>query len=53
MLNAGSGDGLHKAHEIVPTMSADDIPEAGRLSGRLLEADMFVRRHHPEGSTPD
>ncbi|MFF5217957.1 tetratricopeptide repeat protein [Micromonospora sp. NPDC000442] len=45
MLNVGSGDGVHAAHAIVPGMTVDEIHEAGRLSGRLLEADIFVQRH--------
>ncbi|MEU5790960.1 tetratricopeptide repeat protein [Micromonospora purpureochromogenes] len=44
MLNIGSGDGIHEAHEIAPRMTADQIYEAGRLSGRLLEADLFAQR---------
>ncbi|MEO3928451.1 tetratricopeptide repeat protein [Micromonosporaceae bacterium B7E4] len=44
MLNVGSGDGIHDAHEIVPRMTPDEIHDAGRLSGRLLEADLFVER---------
>jgi len=47
MLNIGSGDGIHEAHRIVPRMSADDIHEAGRQSGRLLEADLFVQQQDP------
>ncbi|MFI6263017.1 tetratricopeptide repeat protein [Micromonospora sp. NPDC051006] len=44
MLNVGSGDGIHEAHEIVPGMTTDEIHEAGRLSGRLLEADLLVQQ---------
>ncbi|GAA0221257.1 tetratricopeptide repeat protein [Cryptosporangium japonicum] len=44
LLDVGSGDGIHEAHLIVPRMSAEEIHEAGRLSGRRLEADEFVRR---------
>jgi TPR repeat protein len=46
MLDAGSGDGIHEAHRIVPGMSDDEIHEAGRLAGRLLDADAFVRQRH-------
>jgi TPR repeat protein len=42
MLQAGNGDGIHQAHKIVPRMTDDQIHEAGRLSGHLLEAHMFV-----------
>ncbi|MFI6782637.1 tetratricopeptide repeat protein [Micromonospora sp. NPDC050276] len=44
MLNVGSADGIHEAHGIVSRMTSDEIHEAGRLSGRLLEADLFVQR---------
>ena len=44
MLDVGSGNGIHEAHAIVPRMTAEEIYEAGRLSGRLLEADLFVQR---------
>ncbi|WP_446217408.1 tetratricopeptide repeat protein [Micromonospora sp. IBHARD004] len=44
MLNVGSGDGIDEAHAIVPRMTAGEIHEAGRLAGRLLEADLFVQR---------
>ncbi|WFE44131.1 hypothetical protein [Verrucosispora sp. WMMD1129] len=53
MLNVGSGDGMHEAHEIVPRMTADEIYEAGRLSGRLLEADLFVQRQAPRSAASD
>ncbi|MFG2040628.1 tetratricopeptide repeat protein [Dactylosporangium sp. NPDC048998] len=46
MLDAGSGDGIHEAHKIVPRMSDDEIHEAGRLAGRILEADVFVAQRH-------
>jgi TPR repeat protein len=52
MLNVGSGDGLHEAHAMVPRMTADEIYEAGRLSGRLLEADLLVQRK-TQGATSD
>ncbi|SCL14434.1 hypothetical protein GA0070616_0439 [Micromonospora nigra] len=42
LLDADNGDGIHEAHKIVPMMTDDQIHEAGRLSGRLLEADVFV-----------
>lgn len=45
MLDLGSGDGIHEAHKIVSRMTADEIYEAGRLAGRLLEADTFVQKH--------
>ncbi|MEE6259078.1 tetratricopeptide repeat protein [Plantactinospora sonchi] len=44
LLNVGNGDGIHEAHGIAPSMTEDEIHEAGRLSGRLLEADLLVRR---------
>ncbi|WP_143175440.1 tetratricopeptide repeat protein [Cryptosporangium aurantiacum] len=44
MLDAGNGNGIHEAHGLVPHMSVDEIHEAGRLSGRLLEADLFARQ---------
>ncbi|MET8838222.1 tetratricopeptide repeat protein [Micromonospora sp. NPDC004540] len=53
MLNAGSGDGIHEAHAIVPRMTADEIHEAGRLSGRLLEADLFVQRQASPSAASD
>jgi TPR repeat protein len=46
MLNVGSGDGIHEAHKIVPVMTDDQIHEAGRLAGRISEADVFVVRRH-------
>ncbi|MEU8265231.1 tetratricopeptide repeat protein [Micromonospora sp. NPDC048999] len=53
MLNVGSGDGIHEAHAIVPRMTADEIHEAGRLSGRLLEADLFVLRQASPSAASD
>ncbi|MEV6376916.1 tetratricopeptide repeat protein [Micromonospora musae] len=53
MLDAGSVDGIHEAHAIVPRMTADEIHEAGRLSGRLLEADLFVQRQAAMSHTSD
>ncbi|MFG3691670.1 tetratricopeptide repeat protein [Micromonospora sp. NPDC047740] len=53
MLNVGSGDGIHEAHAIVPRMTADEIHEAGRLSGRLLEADLFVQRQASRSAASD
>ncbi|MFD1086339.1 tetratricopeptide repeat protein [Micromonospora andamanensis] len=46
MLSAGVGDGIHEAHKIVPMMTDDQIHEAGRLAGRISEADVFVARRH-------
>ncbi|GGR75602.1 hypothetical protein GCM10010169_19600 [Micromonospora fulviviridis] len=53
MLNVGSGDGIHEAHAIVPRMTADEIYEAGTLSGRLLEADLFVQRQASPSAASD
>ncbi|MBC6466924.1 tetratricopeptide repeat protein [Actinomadura alba] len=53
MLDVGSGDGIHEAHEIVPRMTVDEIYEAGRLSGRLLEADFFVQGQAPRSAASD
>ncbi|MEV0903054.1 tetratricopeptide repeat protein [Actinoplanes sp. NPDC049802] len=44
MLDTGSGDGVHEAHRIVPAMTVDEIHEAGRLSGRYLEADLLAAK---------
>ena len=44
LLDLGSGDGIHPAHAIVPRMSVDEIHEAGRLSGRYTEAEVFAQR---------
>ncbi|WP_433797597.1 tetratricopeptide repeat protein [Actinoplanes sp. CA-252034] len=44
MLGVGNGDGLHEAHQIVPSMSDDEIRAAGRLSGRLSDAEVFLVR---------
>ncbi|MFY1649976.1 tetratricopeptide repeat protein [Solwaraspora sp. WMMB762] len=49
MLDVGSGDGIHEAHGFVAQMSVDDIHEAGRLSGRLTEADLLAQRSAPPG----
>ncbi|WP_175649294.1 tetratricopeptide repeat protein [Micromonospora avicenniae] len=53
MLNVDSGDGIHEAHAIVPRMTTDEIHEAGRLSGRLLEADLFVQREGRPSAASD
>lgn len=51
MLDAGNGDGLHEAHQIVPSMTDDEIHEAGRQAGRILDAHIFVvRRGQPQAS---
>ncbi len=47
MLSVG-GDGTHEAHQIVPMMTNDEIHEAGRLAGRISEADVFVVRRHAD-----
>jgi len=44
LLDLGSGDGIHPAHAIVPRMTVDEIHEAGRLSGRYTEAEVFAQR---------
>jgi len=46
LLGVGSGDGIHDTHEIVPMMTDDQIHEAGRHAGRILDADVFVVRRH-------
>ena len=43
MLGAGDGNGLHDARTVAAVLGADDIHEAGRLSGRLIEADLLAR----------
>jgi TPR repeat protein len=48
MLNAGNGDGVHEAHKIVPMMTDDQIHEAGRLAGRISEADVLVIHRHAD-----
>ncbi|MEO3816098.1 hypothetical protein [Plantactinospora sp. B24E8] len=53
LLTVGSGDGIHEAHLIVPNMTKDEIYRAGRLSGRLLEADLLVRRRTTAEPTSD
>ncbi len=42
MLNGDSGDGVHQADVIAAQMTDEEIHEAGRLSGRLLEADLLL-----------
>ncbi len=50
MLDAGSGDGVHEAHKLVPHMTDDEIHEAGRQAGRILDAELFVaQRREPAG----
>ncbi|MEU8662781.1 tetratricopeptide repeat protein [Actinoplanes philippinensis] len=44
LLGTGNGDALHEAHQIVALMSDDEIREAGRLSGRLTDAEVFLAR---------
>lgn len=46
MLSVGGGDGIHEAHKIVPLMTDDEIHEAGRLAGRISDANVFVVRRH-------
>ena len=42
MLDIGSGDGIHEAHQIAPAMSDDQIRAAGRLAGRITDAEIFL-----------
>nr|WP_221383063.1 hypothetical protein [Actinoplanes polyasparticus] len=42
MVGAGNGNGLHDARTVAAVLSADDIHEAGPLSGRLIEADLLA-----------
>jgi len=41
--------GIHEAHGLVAQMSVDDVHGAGRLSGRLTEADLLAQRSGPRG----
>ncbi|MBO4259118.1 tetratricopeptide repeat protein [Streptomyces griseorubiginosus] len=43
MLDRGNGDGIHEAIRMAPSMTADQIREAGRLSGRESEAESLLR----------
>ncbi|MCZ4100631.1 sel1 repeat family protein [Streptomyces sp. So13.3] len=42
MLDRGSGDGIHEAIKLVPSMTPEQIVEAGRLSGRNSEAETLL-----------
>ncbi|MET8461478.1 tetratricopeptide repeat protein [Micromonospora zamorensis] len=42
MLNEGSGDGVHEAHQFVSRMTSEEVREAARLAGRPLDADVFL-----------
>ncbi|MFJ6166015.1 tetratricopeptide repeat protein [Micromonospora orduensis] len=42
MLDVGSGDGVHEAHQLVPRMTPEEVREAARLANRPLDADIFL-----------
>ncbi|WP_203832876.1 tetratricopeptide repeat protein [Actinoplanes lobatus] len=44
LLEVGNADGVHAAHAITPRMTVDEIHEAGRLSGRYVDAEVFSQR---------
>lgn len=43
MLDRVNGDGVHEALQLAPSMSADEIREAGRLAGRPEDAELLIR----------
>ncbi|MFG2792658.1 tetratricopeptide repeat protein [Streptomyces sp. NPDC048419] len=43
MLDRGNGDGIHEAIRLAPSMTSDQIRQAGRLSGRESEAESLIR----------
>lgn len=42
MLNEGSGDGVHEAHQFVSRMTPGEVREAARLAGRPFDAEVFL-----------
>lgn len=42
MLDRGNGDGIHEAIQLAPSMSTDEIREAGRLSGHTDDAELLI-----------
>jgi TPR repeat protein len=43
MLNVGSGNGVHEAHQMVSQMTPEEIRTSARLAGRPLDAEVFLR----------
>ncbi|MET7819239.1 tetratricopeptide repeat protein [Micromonospora zamorensis] len=44
MLNEGSGDGVHEAHQLVSRMTSEEVREAVRLAGRPFDAEVFLEQ---------